>query len=94
MLGRPEAVELLFDREEQVMGFRSAAKDLPHTYAVRPQAKSSSLLVSGRAFNQHYGIVVDTSRRYPATMMDDVLAIDFTNSDAVESWGSVKAVRE
>ena len=39
--------------------------------------------MSGRAFNQYYGITVDASRRYPATMIDDVLAIDLKGGEAV-----------
>jgi hypothetical protein len=93
-LGRPEAVEMLFDRDEQVMGLRAAPKlTTPHAYAVRAQKNSSSLLVSGRAFNQHYGLTADTTRRYPATMIDDVLAIDLKGGAAVRRQGRSDAGR-
>jgi hypothetical protein len=76
LLGEPAAVELLFDRGAQVMGFRAAEATLSHTYPVRRQKSSSSLLVSGRAFTQYYGIATDVARRYPATKIGDVLAVD------------------
>jgi hypothetical protein len=91
-LGQPEAVELLFDRDEQVMGFRAVPKDVAHAYAVRAQKNASSHLVSGRAFNQYYGITADASRRFPASMVDDVLAIDLKEGEALDRRSRVKAV--
>jgi hypothetical protein len=84
-------VELLFDRDERVMGFRAVPKDVSHAYAVRAQKNASSHLVSGRAFNQYYGITVDASRRYSASMIDDVLAIDLKDGEAVDRRTRVKA---
>ena len=75
-LGEPEAVEFLYDRAERVIGLRGVSPQVPHAYAVRPQATSSSVLVSGRAFTRHYGIPVDVARRYPARIIGDVLAVD------------------
>jgi hypothetical protein len=75
-LGEPEAVELLFDRTDRLIGLRGASAQVPHAYPLRTQAASSSVLVSGRAFARHYGISTDTARRYPATMMGDVLVVD------------------
>ena len=75
-LGDPEAVELLFDRTEQLIGLRGVPAQVPHAYPLRTQASSSSVLVSGRAFTRHYQIRTDVARRYPATMIGDVLAVD------------------
>jgi hypothetical protein len=82
LLGNPKAVELLFDRGAHVMGFRGAAANVPHAYRVRPQPASSSLLVSGRAFTRHFGIPTDVARRYPATMIGDVLAVHLAGGGA------------
>jgi hypothetical protein len=76
VLGEPEAVELLFDRTEQLIGLRGMSAQVPHAYPLRTQAASSSVLVSGRAFARHYGISTDAARRYPASMMGDVLVVD------------------
>jgi hypothetical protein len=78
-LGEPEAVELLFDRAEQLIGLRGVAARVPHAYPLRTQSSSSSVLVSGRAFTRHYGISTDVARRYPARMVADVLAVDLTD---------------
>jgi hypothetical protein len=75
-LGEPEAVELLYDRDERVMGMRGVSPDVQHAYPVRRQRATSSLLVSGRAFTRGYGIPTETARRYRAQMMGDVLAVD------------------
>jgi hypothetical protein len=75
-LAEPEAVELLYDRKERVMGLRKVEPSVRHAYAVRPQRNASSFLVSGRSFAQYYGIETEVARRYPATMLGDVLAVD------------------
>jgi hypothetical protein len=75
-LGEPEAVELLYDRNEQLMAMRGVSAELRHAYPLRRQRASSSLLVSGRAFTRCYGIPTETACRYPARMLGDVLAVD------------------
>jgi len=73
-LGEPEAVELLFDRTEQLIGLRAASPTVPHAYPLRTQTASSSVLVSGRAFTRYFGIPTDVARRFRAMMVGDVLA--------------------
>jgi hypothetical protein len=75
-LGSPEAVELLFDRGERVIGLRRADPDLPHSYRVRRPANSPSYAVYGKTFLRHYGVELGPARRYPAAMVGDVLAVD------------------
>jgi hypothetical protein len=76
-LGEPEHLELLFDREERLMGLRKVDSTVPHAYQVRPLGKSGTThLVSGTAFMAWYGIETETARRWMAQMADDVLVID------------------
>jgi hypothetical protein len=75
LLGEPEAVELLFDQERQVLGLRAVDPTVEHAYKVRAHSRSSSHLVSGAAFASHYGIDVDRARRWPAQMEGDILCI-------------------
>ena len=82
-MGSPEAVELLYDRDERVVGFRPVGRDVPHAYRPRKQGASSSYLVAGQAFTQYYGIATDTARRYPATMIDGVLTVDLKEAGTV-----------
>ena len=75
MLGKPEAVELLYDRDEKIIGLRRVDPSETFAYPVRTQA-SSNFLIAGTAFTSYYGIDVSVARRYRAAMMDDVLAVD------------------
>ena len=75
-LGEPEAVELLYDRDERVMGMRGVSGEVRHAYPLRRQRATSSLLVSGRAFTTCYGIPTDAAHRYRAQMLGDILAVD------------------
>ena len=76
-LGSPEAVELLFDRQERLMGMRKISPKAEHAYAVRPSGKkASSFLVAGMAFSQYYDIPRDVARRWPAELRDGVLIVD------------------
>lgn len=75
-LGEPEAVELLYDRAERLVGLRNATVDNPFAYPVRKQQNAASYLIAGKAFAQHYGISVGVTRRWPAQMVEGILAID------------------
>jgi len=76
-LGEPDAVQLLFDTTERIVGFRSADPDQANSYAVRltePSGSGSgSYAISGAAFVKHYEIPVDCARRWPAQLDDGVL---------------------
>lgn len=86
-LGEPEAVELLYDRTDKIIGMRPTNKHSKHAYTVRKQGSSSSYLVSGRAFISHYRIDLgNTSRRYEAQMFGNVLGIDL-NRESIEVHG-------
>ena len=77
LLEQPEALELLYDRERKVVGFRSTKLENPRGFPVRTQGKNSvSYMVAGRAFTKHFGIDTATARRYPGKMEDDILVLD------------------
>lgn len=83
-IGEPEAVELLYDPDDRVIGFRPADPSLPHAYALRKQGGSNSWIIAGQAFTNRYGIPTDTALRYGATTEDGVLVVDLktTGTDA------------
>jgi hypothetical protein len=91
--GPAEAVVLLFDRDERVMGLRAVSPDVAHSYRLRPQSNSPSYLVSGRAFARNYQIPTDRARRYPAVMQDGVLTIDLKADPVVPRKPRAKAGR-
>ncbi len=77
MLGSPEAVVFLYDREERLIGFRPAARGDQDAYAIR-----SPLTVSAMALCKRLGIDTSESRRYPLGM-DNPPFIDLKQPGAV-----------
>lgn len=76
-MGSPEAIELMYAPDEQIMGFRAADPDVEHAYPIRAMGKSgTTYLVSGRAFTQYFNINTDVARRYTAYLEGDALCID------------------
>jgi hypothetical protein len=79
LLGEPKAVELLYDREERVIGLRPVSEDVPHAYPLRAQSskqQAGPLMLAGTAFTQHYDIDTSVSRRWVPRMRGEVLCID------------------
>src|ERR1700728_368181 len=77
-LGQPEAVELLYDPDEKIVGLRRTERDSEHAYPVRTTASQSesTFMVSATAFTKYYGIDTTTSVRRPARMDSEVLCVD------------------
>jgi hypothetical protein len=75
-MGEPPFVELLYDPDERIVGFRPLKKQLPHAYPVRVQGRSSTFLIAGHAFLKFYDIPNEVSTRYVAEMFGDVLGVD------------------
>jgi hypothetical protein len=85
-MGSPEAVDLLYDATEKIMGFRpvdSAASE--HAYPLRAQNHKDvgPYIVSGTAFVNYYGIDTTVSRRWIAEVLDGVLCIDLKQEGTV-----------
>lgn len=76
LMGSPERVEFLFDRDAQIIGFRACDESVPHSYPVNKQPASISYAISGKAFCNFYGIEVGTARRYVAERTGDILTVD------------------
>jgi hypothetical protein len=76
-IGEPSHVELLYDPDEKIIGFRAAVGQPAHAYPVRVQGHAThSYLVAGLAFMKHFNILPKVSLRYVAQMYDDVLGVD------------------
>lgn len=79
LIGDADTVELLYDRDVEVIGIRPTSDDVPHAYPVRPQSANKltgPLLIAGTAFVQYYGIDTTTSRRWTPTVQNSILCID------------------
>lgn len=81
--GKPEAVELLYDRERKLIAFRPATGGTPRAFPLRQQGKSGAHLVAGRAFTQHYKIATEEARRYKPRLQEGMLVIDLKGEYAV-----------
>lgn len=76
-IGEPSHLELLYDPDERVIGFRAAKEKPPHAYPVRVQGHAThSYLVAGLAFVKYFDILPKVSVRYVAQMYGDVLGVD------------------
>lgn len=81
-LNGAEAVELLYNRSERVIGLRPVDPESPRSFPVRQQNRGHSYLVAGQAFTNHYGIDTSTARRYLATFRNGMLLVDLKQSGA------------
>ena len=97
-LGTPEAVELLFDREEEIIGFRSADLNNPRAFQLRKQGKNptrnSNYLVAGTAFCNYYKIDTSFARRYKPKMNSGILTVDLKQDYAIASGPRLKKDEE
>jgi hypothetical protein len=82
VMGSPEAVELLYDPEAQLIGLRKVDPNAPHAYMVRGpggRGGENTFLISGTAFTNYYEIDTSTTTRRAVRMMDDMLVVDLTD---------------
>lgn len=77
-LESPDAVELLYDRDERVIGLRpvpASDKDASHVRASAPSDRGP-WVVSAMAFTKFYDIDTSTTMRWEAYLDDGVLCVD------------------
>lgn len=82
-LGEPKAVELLYDANDKMVGFRGIDVTESHAYPLRTTPGESSFVLSGRAFTQYYKIPTEVSTRFEAFMDGDVLCVDLKATSQV-----------
>lgn len=75
-LGRPTAVELLFDREERIIGIRPSLAATGGLQVWFPSGKTAPAQVSAGRFFKYFGIGIESTLRHPAVMDDGVLCVD------------------
>ncbi len=83
VLGKPEAIELLYDREERVIGFRPVDKDSLNAYPMRPVSAGGTYVVAGNAFLKYYDIPFGSPVRYDADYADGILMVDLKKEGRV-----------
>lgn len=76
-LGKPDYVELLYDRARRVIGMRPVPESTKHAYPVRTQKNAKSYLVGATAFSRAYDLEVkDGLMVFDPTMAEDVLVLE------------------
>ncbi|MGR0320420.1 hypothetical protein [Agromyces sp. ZXT2-3] len=92
LIGEAESVELLFDREENIIALRPSQE--PHAYQIRPASNrdTGQMIMSATAFTQYYDIDTTVSRRYKPIERDGMLWVDL-NGPSAEVVGN-RAKRE
>ncbi|MFW6087156.1 MAG: hypothetical protein ACODAG_08130 [Myxococcota bacterium] len=84
LLGEPKAVELLFDRQEQVIGIRGVPTEAPHAYPLRPVGKErGTYVIACRAFFLYYDIPIGVPTRRDVRLHDDILIVDLKDPGRV-----------
>lgn len=94
LLGEPKAVELLFDRDDRVIGLRPVDEGAAHAYPLRPQSSKQDtgpLMVAGTAFTQYYEIDTSISRRWVPTLQEGILCIDLKQEGVIATSNRTKA---
>ncbi|OLT06219.1 hypothetical protein BJF77_15810 [Kocuria sp. CNJ-770] len=93
LIGNAETVELLHDRDRQIMALRVTDDSSPHAYAVRKGSKRGpgQAIVSATAFTAHYGIDTTATRRWKPFVEDGMLCVDLTTEGTVITGNRTQA---
>lgn len=93
-LDKPEAVELLYDRDANLVALRKTQPGSEFAYIVRALSKNSgsTWLISGMAFAAYYDINTEIARRWIGRVEGDLLVLDL-NQPGVEVSGNRSRIR-
>jgi hypothetical protein len=101
LLGSPEAIELLYDAESRVIGFRTVETSVEHAYTVRSMGGASrsdtaatTYMISGTAFFNYYEIDTSEARRYPVELVDGILCLDLKREGTVVTSNRLGRAKE
>lgn len=93
LIDNAETVELLYNRDRQLMALHATDDFSPHPYAVRYGSKRvpGQAIVSATAFTAHYGIDT-TTRRWKPFVEDGILCVDLTIEGTVITGNRMKGM--
>ncbi|OLT06868.1 hypothetical protein BJF77_14885 [Kocuria sp. CNJ-770] len=94
LIGNAKTVELLYDRDRQMMALRATDDSSPHAYAVRSGSKRGpgQAIVSATAFTAHYGIDTTATRRWKPFVEDSMLCVDLASEGTVITGNRTKTM--
>jgi len=84
-LGNPEAVTLLYDPDDQIVGVAAATPDDPDAFRLRRVGSRADgpRIISAASFTNYYDIDTSTSRRWDAGRVNGVLCISLRTPGTV-----------
>lgn len=83
LLKDAQAVELLYDRDANVIGIRGVPGETTHAYPIRPIGKGGTHVISARAFFAFYGIPLGTPVRRDVSAQDGVIIVNLNDPGRV-----------
>lgn len=87
LIGEPEAVEMLYDRDQRVIGVRGVEPEAAHAYQMRGIKNRASFIVNCKAFFLYYDIPLGESIRREVTVEDGVLIVNLNDKGRVVMTG-------
>lgn len=89
-LGNPEAVRLLFDKVNSLIGIDPAPASLPNAFPLKSKLGTKSRQIIATTFCKHYGIKVDNTTAFINTEIDEngVLRLDLKATTIVRRPGA------
>ena len=93
LIDNNDTVELLYDRDRQVMALRAADESAPHAYAVRTGSKRGpgQAMIAATAFTAHYDIDTTATRRWKPFVEDGMLCRDLSEKGTVITGNRTKS---
>jgi hypothetical protein len=84
LLGNAEAIGLLYDRTNNVVGVRPVPPETPHAYPLRPvTGERSTFVINARSFFLYYDLPIGTAVRRDVRADDGVLILDLNDPGRV-----------
>ena len=74
-MGRPEAVVLLYDPNNDKIGLRPASPLMPNAFPVRPKGPSGHRLVRAKPFTTKHELIVDCTVRFRSPVVENGILI-------------------
>ncbi|MEJ5869363.1 hypothetical protein WDV85_16655, partial [Pseudokineococcus sp. 5B2Z-1] len=78
LIDSPAHVELLWDPERSIVGFRATEETNPNAFATRSTSDTAPVIVAGAKFIDVYKIDASVSRRWVAYEEDGILCVDIS----------------
>jgi hypothetical protein len=70
-LGEPEAVRLLFEKRESMIGLVPASPTDSMAFPLKPKGGGLNYVVHAAPFCRHFGIVIERTERFDEPLLDD-----------------------